>query len=62
MGVPVVAAELNESDRFLPAVRRLGVPTIVGDVRLPETLDALHVADAPVIVVTTTTSSTWRPP
>jgi voltage-gated potassium channel Kch len=38
LGVPLVAAELHESNRYLPAVRRLGVPVLVADIRLPETL------------------------
>jgi Trk K+ transport system NAD-binding subunit len=53
LGVPVVAAELHESNRYLSAVRRLGVPVLVADIRLPETLRALHVADARSVVVVT---------
>jgi voltage-gated potassium channel len=37
MGVPVVAAEQHEANRFLPVVRRLGVPVLIADVRLTET-------------------------
>lgn len=50
---PVAAAELDENARFLPAVRRLGVPVVVGDVRLQETLSALNVAEARCLVVAT---------
>jgi Trk K+ transport system NAD-binding subunit len=53
LGVPVVAAELRESNRYLPAVRRLGIPVLVADIRLPETLQALHVEKARSVVVVT---------
>jgi Trk K+ transport system NAD-binding subunit len=53
LGVPVVAAELQESNRYLPAVRRLGVPVLVGDIRLPETLQVLQVRRARSVVVVT---------
>jgi Trk K+ transport system NAD-binding subunit len=53
LGVPVVAAELHESNRYLPAVRRLGVPVLVADIRLPETLQTLHVERARSVVVVT---------
>jgi len=53
LGVPLVAAELHESNRYLPAVRRLGVPVLVADIRLPETLQALHVERARSVVVVT---------
>jgi Trk K+ transport system NAD-binding subunit len=53
LDVPVVAAEQHESNRFLPAVRRLGVPVLVADVRLAETLRALRVAEARSVVVVT---------
>ena len=53
LDVPVVAAEQHESNRFLGAVRRLGVPVLVADVRLPETLRALRVAEARSVVVVT---------
>jgi Trk K+ transport system NAD-binding subunit len=53
LGVPLVAAELHESNRYLPAVRRLGVPVLVADIRLPETLQALHVDRARSVVVVT---------
>jgi Trk K+ transport system NAD-binding subunit len=53
LGIPVVAAELQETNRYLPAVRRLGVPTLVADIRLPETLQTLHVEQARSVVVVT---------
>jgi Trk K+ transport system NAD-binding subunit len=53
LGVPVVAAELQETNRYLPAVRRLGVPVLVADIRLPETLQILHVERARSVVVVT---------
>jgi Trk K+ transport system NAD-binding subunit len=49
----VVAVELDGSNRFLGAMRRLGVPAMIGDIRLPETLQALHVAGARSLVVVT---------
>jgi Trk K+ transport system NAD-binding subunit len=51
--VPVVAAELEEANRFLPAMRRLGVPVLIADIRLTETLQALHVGQARSLVVVT---------
>jgi Trk K+ transport system NAD-binding subunit len=53
MGVPVVAAEQQEANRFLPVVRRLGVPVLTADVRLTETLRALRVPAARSVVVVT---------
>ena len=53
LGVPVAAAEVDATNRFLPAVRRLGVPTLVADACLPETLRALNVADARCLVAAT---------
>ena len=53
LGVPVVAAELHETNRYLPAVRRLGVPVLVADIRLPETLEVLQVGRARSVVVVT---------
>jgi Trk K+ transport system NAD-binding subunit len=53
LGVPLVAAELQETNRYLPAVRRLGVPVLVADIRLPETLQTLQVQRARSVVVVT---------
>ena len=57
LGVPLVAAERDEHNRYLPAVRRLGVPVLVGDIRLPETLQILQVQRARSVVVVVVTSS-----
>jgi hypothetical protein len=40
----------TRATRYLPAVRRLGVPVLVGDIRLPETLEVLHVRRARSVV------------
>jgi Trk K+ transport system NAD-binding subunit len=53
LDIAVIAVELDGSNRFLPAMRRLGVPVLVGDTRLRDTLQALHVASARSIVVVT---------
>ena len=53
LGVPVVAAELQEGNRYLPSVRRLGIPVLVADIRLPETLQTLQVQRARSVVVVT---------
>ena len=53
LDLPVVAAELDAANRFLPAVRHLGVPVLVGDIRLRDTLEALRVATARCLVVVT---------
>jgi Trk K+ transport system NAD-binding subunit len=53
LGIPLVAAELQEGNRYLPAVRRLGVPVLVADIRLPETLQTLQVQRARSVVVVT---------
>jgi Trk K+ transport system NAD-binding subunit len=53
LGVPLVAAEFQEGNRYLPAVRRLGVPVLLADIRLPETLQTLQVQRARSVVVVT---------
>ena len=53
MSVPVVAAELQPSGRFIGPARRLGVPVLVADSRMAETLDALRVRTARALVVAT---------
>ncbi len=53
LGLDVVAAESVETSRFLPAIRRLGVPVVVADARLVETLRALNVAQAACVIVAT---------
>ena len=44
-GVPVVAVDNTES-RLIDETRRLGVPAVVGDASLPETLRSLSIAQA----------------
>jgi hypothetical protein len=51
LGVPVAAVELDERSRFLPIARRRGVPTLVADASLPETLRTLNVARARCLIV-----------
>ncbi|HEX8229669.1 MAG TPA: NAD(P)-binding protein [Chloroflexia bacterium] len=51
-GIPVVAAELREND-FIHTVRHLGVPVLIADVRLRETLEELDVAEARCLVAAT---------
>jgi Trk K+ transport system NAD-binding subunit len=53
LGIPLVAVEVDESDRFIAPVRRLGVPVLLADARLPETLAALQVAHARCLVAGT---------
>jgi Trk K+ transport system NAD-binding subunit len=50
MNVPVVAAELNPNGRFLPTIRRMGVPVISADARLPETLVSVGIRTARCLV------------
>lgn len=51
-GIPVVAAELHEND-FIHTIRRLGVPVVMADVRLKETLEELDVGEARCLVAAT---------
>ncbi len=53
LGVPVAAVELDERSRFLPIARRRGVPTLVADASLPETLRTLNVARARCLIAAT---------
>jgi Trk K+ transport system NAD-binding subunit len=50
IGVPVVAIELNPNGRFVPGLRALGVPVVLADGRLPETLDAVGIRNARCLV------------
>ena len=50
LGVPVVATEREEANRFVPSVRQLGVPLIIGDMQALETLQALRVDRARCLV------------
>jgi Trk K+ transport system NAD-binding subunit len=49
----VAAVELDAGNRFVSAVRRLGVPVLIGDARLRETLQALKLDRARCLVVVT---------
>lgn len=53
LGIPVAAVELKETGRFIPTARRLGVPVLIADARMPETLKALNVSQARCLVVAT---------
>ena len=53
LGVSLVAVELDRSNRFLPAMQRLGVPVLARDSRLRDTLQTLQVTTARSIVVVT---------
>lgn len=53
MGLPVTAVELDGASLFLAPVRRLGIPVMVADARLPETLQALNLAEARCLLVAT---------
>ena len=50
LGVPVVAIEMNPNGRFVPAVRRMGVPVVAADARLPETLEMVGIKNARCLV------------
>lgn len=53
MNVPVASAEIRDDSRLLPMVRRLGVPLMVGDTALPQTLVALNVGRARCVMAVT---------
>jgi Trk K+ transport system NAD-binding subunit len=53
LGVPVAAVEMKENGHFIPAVQRMGVPVLIADARMPETLRALNVGKARSVVVAT---------
>lgn len=52
MNVPVVAAEFNPNGRFVPIIRRMGVPVVLADARLPETLETVGIRNARCLVAT----------
>lgn len=52
-GHSVVVIDRNEHNRHLPAIRRLGVPVVIGDASLSETLHAAHVETARSLVACT---------
>ena len=53
LGIPVAAVEMKENGHFIPAVQRMGVPVLIADARMPETLRALNVGRARSVVVAT---------
>ncbi len=53
LGVAVAATEKMEEGRSIPEVRRLGVPVLIADARVPETLHALNVGKAKSVVIAT---------
>lgn len=53
LGAPLVGVELHEDSRFLAAARRRGVPVLVADVSLPETLRALNLPAARALIAAT---------
>lgn len=52
-GWPVVVVEQDESNRFAGQVRALGVPVLVADATLPETLRAVSIGGAAGVAVVT---------
>src|SRR5262249_37621131 len=53
LGLPTAAVDRNEDGRFLVPVRRLGVPVLVADATLTETLRALSLESARCLLVLT---------
>lgn len=53
LGIPVVAVEIKEDTRFTAATRALGVPVVIGDAKLPQTLGAAHAATARCLLACT---------
>ena len=53
LGVPVVGVERDGEGRFLAAARRRGLPVLVADVSLPETLQALNLGGARALIAAT---------
>ncbi len=52
-GVPVVAIERDDGSRHVAAARRMGIPVVVGDATLTETLRAAQVEHAQTVVTAT---------
>jgi Trk K+ transport system NAD-binding subunit len=50
MNVPVAACELDGAGRYLATVRKMNVPVVVADARVPETLRALGIERARCLV------------
>lgn len=53
LGIPAVAVEVREDSRFLAMARRRGVPVLVADASLPDTLRALNVSAARCLIAAT---------
>jgi Trk K+ transport system NAD-binding subunit len=52
-GVPVVAIERDDDSRHVAAARRMGIPVVLGDATLTETLKAAQVENAQAVVTAT---------
>lgn len=52
-GRDVVVVERDESSRYLAQVRQAGVPVIIADATLPQTLDAVNLAGAAGVAILT---------
>ena len=53
LGVAVVVIERDEDNRHVAALRRLGIPVVIGDATLSETLRAAQIGTAEAVVTTT---------
>jgi Trk K+ transport system NAD-binding subunit len=53
IGEPVVAVELSEDGRFVNAARALGIPVVIGDAALPQTLALVNAQHARCIFAVT---------
>jgi Trk K+ transport system NAD-binding subunit len=54
----VVVIEGDESRRFVSQARALGVPVVIGDATLPQTLDLVNLAEASAVAVLTSNDMT----
>jgi Trk K+ transport system NAD-binding subunit len=52
-GSQVVVVDGDESNRYLAQVRAAGVPVVIADATLPQTLDAVNLAEASAVAVLT---------
>jgi Trk K+ transport system NAD-binding subunit len=52
-GVPVVAIERDDDGRHVAAARRMGIPVVIGDATLTETLHAAQIETAQAVVTAT---------
>lgn len=53
LAVPVVAVDHDEANRFIPLLRDLGVPLVIGDVRLAQTLADARIFESRALVAAT---------